>query len=307
LRLPCQKSILEAAMGGSRFVVENVFWRKVIDWSVAHVPAIFHRPLIWFAAFVFFFVAAPARKALLQNLQLIRSRSWRFANYGRVIRVFANFGWSLADTAAYRILKARFRYELEGMRYLEQLASAKSAVVLTAHMGSYDLAAALFSQKFHRVIRMVRAPERDALAAKHIDASLRESAAGGIKVGYSDDGAALAFDLLSALRAGEIISIQGDRVIGDVARAPVDFFGRKVSLPSGPFVLSLVSETPVYPLFIVRTGNRKYKIIARQPIVCVRSASRDETVTRAMQQWTEVLQEITKSYWPQWFAFTPLR
>src|SRR5437868_6502050 len=167
-------------MERSRFVVESVFWRKVIDGTVTHVPAVFHRPLIWFAAVGFFFVSAPARKALLRNLKLIRPRSWRSANYLRVIRVFANFGWSLTDTAAYRILKARFRYELEGMRFLDQLASAKSGIVLTAHMGSYDLAAALFSQKFHRVIRMVRAPEPDALAARHVDSSLRESAAGAI-------------------------------------------------------------------------------------------------------------------------------
>src|SRR5437762_10731011 len=102
-------------MERSQFVVESVFWRRVIDKAVAYVPAVFHRPLIWLAAVVFFFIAAPARKALLRNLKLVRPRSWRPANYLRVVRVFANFGWSLTDTAAYRILKARFRYELEGM------------------------------------------------------------------------------------------------------------------------------------------------------------------------------------------------
>lgn len=294
-------------MERSRFVVENVVWRKVIDWSVAHVPAIFHRPLIWLAAFVFFFVAAPGRKALLQNLRLIRPRSWRLANYPRVVRVFANFGWSLTDTAVYRILKPRFRYELEGMLFLEQLASAKNGIVLTAHMGSYDLAAALFSQKFHRVIRMVRAPERDPQSAEHVNLALQQSSAGAVKVGYSDDGTALAFDLLNALRAGEIISIQGDRIVGEVARAPVKLFGRDVFLPNGPFVLSLVSETPIYPLFIVRIGYRKYKILAREPIVPLRGdGSRDQVVAEAMQRWARVLEEILPNYWPQWFAFAQL-
>jgi lauroyl/myristoyl acyltransferase len=294
-------------MERSRFVVENVFWRKVIDWSVAHIPAIFHRPLIWLAAFVFFFVAAPGRKALLKNLRLIRPRSSRLVNYLRVIRVFANFGWSLTDTAVYRILKPRFRYELEGMRFLEQLASAKNGIVLTAHMGSYDLAAALFSQKFHRVIRMVRAPERDPRSAEHVDLALQQSSAGAVKVGYSDDGTALAFDLLNALRAGEIISMQGDRVVGEVARAPVEFFGREIFLPNGPFVLSLVSETPIYPLFIVRIGYRKYKIVALEPIAPFRrEGSRDQVVADSMQRWARVLEEILRNDWSQWFAFIPL-
>ena len=271
------------------------------------LPAFLQRPLIWIAAVLFFFIASPARKALLRNLRVAIPGSWRIVNYMRVIRVFANFGWSLADAATYRLKKGRFRYELEGGRFLEQLGAAKGAIVLTAHMGNYDLGAALFAERFHRVIRMVRAPEPDALAAQHVDLALQQSSAGAVKVGYSDDGTSLAFDLLNALRGGEIISIQGDRVVGEVARAPVKFFNREVFLPNGPFVLSLVSQTPIYPLFIVRTGYRKYKIIAREPIVGFRkSGERDQVIADSMQNWARVLEEIVGEYWRQWFAFAPL-
>jgi lauroyl/myristoyl acyltransferase len=289
------------------FAVHGIFWRRFVDWGVRNLPAILHRPLIWIAAFLFFFVAAPARKSVLRNLRLIRPGSWQVMNYLRVLRVFTNFGWSLTDAAAYRMSKARFKYELEGGRFLDQLAAARGGVVLTAHMGNYDLGAALFAEKFHRQIQMVRAPEPDALAAQHVDLALQQSSAGAVKVGYSSDGTALAFDLLNALRSGEIISIQGDRVVGEVARARVKFFNREILLPNGPFVLSLASETPIYPLFIVRTGYRKYKIIAREPIVSFRNAaSRDEVIADAMQNWARVLEDVVSCYWPQWFAFTPL-
>jgi len=291
----------------SKFAVESVFWRRAIDWSVRHIPAGFHGLLIWIAAFLFFFVAGRARKALLRNLQLIRPRALRIVDYFRVLRVFVNFGWSLTDAAVYRILRAQFRYELEGGRYLDQLAAAKGAIVLTAHMGNYDLGAALFAERFHRGIKMVRAPEPDALAAEHVDLGLRESSGGAVQVGYSNEGTSLALDLLNDLRNGEIISIQGDRVVGEVGRAPVKFFGREVFLPNGPFVLALASQAPIYPLFVIRTGYRKYKIVARQPMVCSRgSPSREETLAVAMQNWTNVLGEIVATYWPQWFAFTPL-
>jgi len=289
------------------FAVHGIFWRRFVDWGVRNLPAILHRPLIWIAAFLFFFVAAPARKSLLRNLSLIRPASWRVMNYLRVLRVFTNFAWSLTDAATYRMSKTRFNYELEGGRFLDQLAVARGGVVLTAHMGNYDLGAALFAEKFHRQIQMVRAPEPDALAAQHVDLALQQSSAGAVKVGYSSDGTSLAFDLLNALRSGEIISIQGDRVVGEVACAPVRFFNREILLPNGPFVLSLASETPIYPLFIVRTGYRKYKIIAREPILPFRNAaSRDVVIADAMQNWARVLEEVVSCYWPQWFAFTPL-
>jgi lauroyl/myristoyl acyltransferase len=269
------------------------------------VPAGFHPLLIWVSTLVFFFVAAPARKAILRNLAIVLPQSSRLANYLRVFRIFSNFGWTLTDAAVYKLLKARFSYELDGEKFLQRLASGQGAIVLTAHMGNYNLGAALLAEKFERQIRMVRAPEPDALSAQHVDLSLQESSAGGVKVGYSSDGTSLAFDLLNALRKGEIISIQGDRVIGDVARSAVTFFGHQVFLPTGPFVLSLVSGMPIYPLFMVRTGYRKYKIIGREPIVCSRrDRSREEEIADAMQHWSQMLEENLKSHWPQWFAFT---
>ena len=272
-----------------------------------YLPAPLHRLLIWLGALVFFFVAGPARKNLQRNLRIIFPGSTRGTNYLRIIRVFANFGWSLTDSAVYRIRKKRFRYLLENENILHQLAARKGAIVLTAHMGNYDLGAALFAQKFERHIRMVRAPEPDALAAQHVDLAMKQATAGAVTVGYSSDGTALAFDLLNALRQGEIISIQGDRVVGDVARAHVKFFGRDVFLPNGPFVLGLVGETPIYPLFIVRIGYRKYKIIAREPVVVARNeSSRDENISTAMQQWSRTLESVVREWWPQWFAFTPL-
>jgi KDO2-lipid IV(A) lauroyltransferase len=256
---------------------------------------------------LFFFVAGPARKALLSNLRLIQPNSLPILNYFRVIRVFANFGWSLTDAATYRLKKTRFRYEIEGGPFLDKLGSADAAIILTAHMGNYDLGAAVFAAKFDRQIRMVRAPEPDALAAKHVDLALQESSAGAVKIGYSDDGTSLALDLLDALRAGEIISIQGDRVVGEMARAPVTFLQREILLPNGPFVLAYVSGTPIYPLFVVRTGRWKYKVIAHEPIFLSRvGALRDEIIAAAMQRWSNVLEKTVRICWPQWFAFKRL-
>jgi phosphatidylinositol dimannoside acyltransferase len=290
------------------FAVQGIFWRKFVDWAARSLPAVFHPFLIWTSACLFFFIAAPARRAVVQNLQIILPRSSRLANYARVLRIFVNFGWALADAAIYKLLKPRFSYELEGQNFLEELALSKDgAVVLTAHMGNYDLAAALFAEKFNRQIHMVRAPEPDALSAHHVDLSLQQSSSGAVRVGYSNGGASLAFDLLNALRDGEIISIQGDRVIGEVARAPVNLFGRQVLLPTGPFVLSTVSQAPIYPLFMIRTGYRKYKIIAHEPIACsLDNRSREEKVSMAMQRWANLLEKKVTKYWRQWYAFVPI-
>ena len=78
---------------------------------------------------------------------------------------------------------------------------------------------------------------------------------------------ALPLELLNAIRAGEIISIQGDRAVANVSQRATRLFGENVRLPDGPFMLAFVAQVPIFPLFIVRTSFHHYKIIAREPII----------------------------------------
>lgn len=289
------------------FAVRGVFWRKYLDWAIINLPFYFHPLFVCFWTIFFFFFAAPARKAALRHLAIILPGSSRLLNYFRTFRTFYNFAWTLTEAANYKLLKQRFFYEVKGADFLDGLAAGKGAIILTAHMGNYDLGAALFAERFEREIHMVRAPEPDRRTAEHVDLSLEKTGGGAVKVDYSTDGASLSFDLLSALRNGNIISIQGDRVAGEIAHSPVTLFGKKALLPTGPFVLSHVSQTPIYPLFVTRSGYRRYGIIAREPIICSgNNRSRDDQIDSAMQKWCQVLEETIAKNWHQWYAFTPI-
>lgn len=290
-----------------RLAVQSVFWRRCIDWVVLHLPAWLHPPLVLLSTLIFFFVAAFARRTVLHHLAIIFPESAAPANWLRAFGVFYDFAWTLTDSAVYRLLKKPFRYELEGGEFLDQLAAGTGAIVLTAHMGNYDLGSAVFVEKLHREIRMVRAPEPDSKAGAHLSRAIAESGGGGVKVAYNVNRGLLSFDLLNALRAGEIISIQGDRAMGDAAQFPVKMFNQTALLPSGPIVLALTAGVPIYPIFVVRCGYRAYRFITRPPILCTRSTeSREKDITAGMRQWADVLGELIQKYWQQWHAFTPI-
>ena len=290
-----------------RFAVRGVFWRHYLDWAVVNLPFYFYPvPLLFFTVFFFFF-AAPARRAVVANLAIILPGSLRAMNYLRAFRTLYNFAWTISEAAIYKINKEEFSYEIAGREWLDQLGAARGAIVLTAHMGNYDLGAALFAEKFHREIRMVRAPEADPETAEHLSASLERAGNGAVKIDYNTAGALLSFDLLKALRDGEIVSIQGDRVEGEVAQTTARLFDSEVRLPNGPFVLSLVAGVPIYPLFIARSGYRSYQIVVHEPIqVLRRSSTREEDIDKAAAEWCAVLEEILAQHWDQWFAFTPI-
>ena len=290
-----------------RFTARGVFWREYLDWAVRNIP-FYLQPILLFGMTVFFFfVAGSVRRAAVGNLSLVFPHSSRVAIHFRAFRTLLNFAWTITDAAKFKLSRDEFHYEIIGAEFLDQLGAGRGAIVLTAHLGSYDLGAAIFAQKFQREIRMVRAPETDVETAEHLQASLRETGEGAVKVDYNTSGALLSFDLLNAIRAGEIVSIQGDRVLPGVASAEVELFGQPVPLPTGPFTLALVAEVPIYPLFFVRAGHRRYRIVTRSPIRVPRTQpSRDEDIAIGLAVWRDVLEKIIAEYWQQWFALVPI-
>jgi phosphatidylinositol dimannoside acyltransferase len=290
----------------NRFAVRGVFWRQYLDWGTVNIPFHLYPVLHFFMTFFFFFFAAPARRIVLAHLAIILPGSSRAMNYLRVFRTFHNYSWTISEAAIHKLLKEEFAYEIIGDTWLDQLGAAQGGIVLTAHMGNYDLGAALFAQKFNREIRLVRAPEPDQRTARHVSASLEKSGEGAVKIDYNSAGALLSFDLLNALRLGEIVSLQGDLVAGDVAEIRARLFGKEILLPNGPFVLAQVSRAPIYPLFIARSGYRSYQIIVREPIVVLRSGrDRENDIFPAVEQWCRVLEQLLRERWEQWFAFAP--
>jgi lauroyl/myristoyl acyltransferase len=289
-----------------RFAVKGVFWRQYLDWAVINLPFYVYPVQLVFFTFFFFFFAAPARRAIVANLAVVLPGSSRAMNFLRAFRTLSNFAWTISETAIHKIIKEEFSYKIIGGEWLEQLGAAPGAIVLTAHMGSYDLGAALFAEKFQREIRIVRAPEPDRQSAQHLTASLERAGEGAVKVDYNTAGALLSFDLLKALRAGEIVSIQGDRVEGEMGQVAARLFGRAVQLPNGPFVLALVAQVPIYPLFIARFGCRRYAIVVHEPIRLKNTGDRERDIANGVGQWCAILEATVAKRWDQWFAFTPI-
>lgn len=287
--------------------MHGVLWRNYLDWAVENVPHYLQPILIFTWTIVFFFLAAPARRSVVANLAVVLPGSSRIANHFRAFLTLLRFAQTISDAANYRVNQVEFDYQIVGPESLEQLSQADGAILLTAHMGSYDLGAALFAQKFNRSIRMVRAPEPDRASGEHLSNSVEQTGKGAVTISYNTGGAMLAFDLLQALRAGEIVSIQGDRVTAGVADIEAQLFRQTVRVPSGPFTLALIAEKPIFPLFVARAGHYQYQIIAREPLRVVRGeGSRDEALAAAAQQWCNVLEAIVAEHWDQWFAFVPI-
>lgn len=286
-----------------RFRPHGVFWRQFLRWAVINVPYWCEAVLLGFWTMLFLFWAS-GRRGVMSNLRAILPGSTWIANLFRVYRVMWNFAWTIDDNVRFKELGVIPDWEFVGREHFQSMRNEPGgAIILTAHMGSYDLAAQLFAQMSKRPIVMVRAPEVDPQTRQYEEGRL--AVPESLKVDFSTRANELALDLLQALQRGEIIAIQGDRITPGISTLPATLFGRKTSIPAGPFALSMAARVPIYPLFIVRLGRRSYRLVVGPPFTVERTRDRSAGFAQAVAQWTRELENVVRKAWFQWYAFTP--
>lgn len=288
-----------------RFRVKGVFWRQLLRFGTLTVP-IWIEPVIlaWWSGF--FLLWGPGRRGVMQNLSIIKPGSSAFANFFRTYRVFWNFAWTITDNVRFKEHRTAPDWTFNGLEHFDALRQHEGgAIILTAHMGNYDLGAHLFAEVAKRKIVMVRAPETDSETQAHEQHLRERTVSDDLSVGYSGESPDLAIDLLHALNRGEIVAIQGDRVVGGVAGLRTKLLGSSAQVPAGPFALAMASGVPIFPLFVVRAGRRHYALIVGEPFHVERNRDRHRAFSGAVAKWTAELESAVRTYWFQWFTFEP--
>jgi lauroyl/myristoyl acyltransferase len=281
-------------------------WRKVLRWAVLNVPICLEPAIIAFWTSLFF-LWRPIRRGAMLNLQAIFPRSTVAGTLFRTYRLLWNFAWTITDNVRFKELETVPDWEFVGFEHYQHMQSHPGgAIILTAHMGSYDLGAQLLSMRGDRRLTIVRAPEPDPETQEFESRAHDRATAASVRTDYSTRTAALAFELMAALQAGEIVAIQGDRVTGTIASVSSQLFGRPTLLPSGPFALAMATGTPIFPLFVIRLGRRRYRLLTCAPISVERTTrDRDADLRRGVTAWSETLERVIREHWYQWYTFEP--
>ena len=287
-----------------RFLVRGVFWRRLLRYGVLNTPP-FAEPAIMAWWSLVFLLWGPGRRGVMKNLAAIKPGSWSITNFLRTYRVFWNFAWTMTDTVRFKEFRTTPDWEFRGLEHFRNLqAHPGGAIIITAHMGSYDLGAHLFSATSDRRIVVVRAPESDPDTQQFESHQHRLKGKESLRIDFNVRSNDLAIDLLHAIEKGELVAIQADRVTPGIGSLNVKFFGKTAAIPTGPFALAMAARVPIYPLFIIRAGRRRYVLQACPPIVVERrSRNRDEDLRPAVEAWARQLETIVAEHWHQWFTF----
>lgn len=121
------------------------------------------------------------------------------------------------------------------------------------------------------------------------------------------NGPAAAAACLRALRAGRVLCLLSDRVVGSTLGVEVDFFGETTSLPAGAVTLGLRTGTPVLPAAVYFTeAATGHLAVIRPPLDLVRSGRGLRAhVRRTAQVMASELEALIRRHPTQWHLLTP--
>jgi lauroyl/myristoyl acyltransferase len=282
---------------------------RALQGGMAMVPWFLEGFFIACWTLLFFVVAGEQRRAVCTNMAALFPRSGRLATLWRALRVFLNFAVTYVDAVRCEELGDEVDWAIDGVENFDDLAGRdEGCLILTAHMGNYDLAAPLFSGQFGRTVHAVRAPERDPRMQEIRERELRawEARHPGFKVHYNVPGGMLGLELARILAAGDVVAVQADRVIFDVSKVEVPVEGGwHMVLPRGPLVLAQATGAPCFPLFVLRDGWRRYRVIVMPELKLPRRRRGDDG-GEALAAWTGTLLGMVRDHWRQWFVFEPV-
>lgn len=184
---------------------------------------------------------------LENDTRALRRLSW--LNFRNHAKAYAD----LMQLPAMSVQTMRPLLKVDGLEHLEEArAIGKGVLVVSCHMGSYEVVSAIWSATLTPVSFFAEELEPRALFEWYRDTRARL----GISVLTLDHGGIR--KVLQALHEKEMVITAIDR---DITRTghPMPFFGRLAPIPLGPAAIALRIGTPLFPVCVYRLPDDTYK------------------------------------------------
>ena len=286
----------------------NAWNRPLSWWLVMNLTPRLPRPVVWLLHHVLsvacFLTMGRQRVCVFANLRRITGLEG-LALVRMAYRTFHCFSrFMVAYTEVVRLGQGAplppLRGEEEAREVLDKLlAERRGLIVMTAHLGQWDLGLKLLSRLGSTVHVAMR--EMEGLDVSRHASTAR--AAPTVVVHQSGASSMLGLKLALALRRGDIVAVQGDRPVGhhDVQ---AKLFGAPALLTTGAVRLAWATGAPILPVFILLDGRSGYRLVTGDPIRLERPREETrEAIDTAMANITQALEDVISRHPEQWFSF----
>lgn len=219
-----------------------------------------------------------------------------FINYGTYLGDWAKIiGLGNSEVSSYfRKIEGEFVYK-------QEQAKGKGIIILSAHLGNWEMGGLVFSQWGIPFNIVTAKDELPAIARMRTKARALHN----IKTITIEDDPFFFIDIVNALKRNEIVAMLVDRY-EKKSGILVDFLGGKTYFPRGPVSLARATGASVMPAFTVIEKDGKYRSTLGAPIDMQWTDNTKEDMYVNVEKIARVFEQYIKLYPNQWYNFSAI-
>jgi lauroyl/myristoyl acyltransferase len=276
---------------------------RLTRWGVLHLPQRVCAGLGHAGTWLAFHLAKQTTAALMDNLRVVVPELGERDLRALALRTYRSYAREAIDF--FRSLSMSRQELLSLLSPVSTFAlprpDGNGLLLLTGHIGNFELAAVILRVLFDYPLTAVVLPERDP-TVNELRRQIRTSfGLECLEVGEAFD---TALRIRRLLAEDRVVVLLSDRPLGR-DRIEVEFFGRPTGFLRSPALMGYLTGAPLVPVFILRQPDGRYAGVALDPIRVARTGDRDRNVQAAVQAFASVLEEQVRTSPFRWYQFYP--
>ncbi len=250
---------------------------------------------IWLVA-LFYALITPKEREASKDYYRRAGISYHFFYY--VSHIY-QFSLSIFDRFVGRIDPNMF--EIERINTSSFFDKDKSSILALSHMGNWANTFVAFKYE-NRTIH-IAADDKLKASILAYESSLEHNNSSSINVINLKEGLKASIEIVKAIQAGEDVAIMVDRLVDPSKYVEVQFLNSTTRFNRNPFEIAYNRNIDMIGISVIRTGDKKYKLIFSDPIKVDKSIKKEEAIVIMADNYAKYLENILREYPKQWFNF----
>jgi len=248
-------------------------------------------------AFVFFYFIPIRKKVVFNNLKIAFPENDSQTNKKLAFRIYLSFAITLVEILYLPYIKEE-KLINEVMcsnpdLIIEKFKEGKGLILLSSHFGNWEFGAISIAMQVHLPFSVIVKPLRNPLVYEWMN---------NFRTKFGNEVVPLGISIrktYQTLKQKKVVAMVADQR-GPREGVKVDFFGRKVSIYTGPAALALKTGAPLICGIAVRQKDYKYKMdlveISQQNL----PDGEEEKILEISQRYTSYLEKVIRENPEQW-------
>lgn len=254
--------------------------------------------LLFFVAAYYFLFSWKSSRAIWYYLR----KRLAFSVPRSIFSLYKNYYWfgqALIDRIVMMAgIPNRFTFNFDGEEHLhEMVAAGKGGLLLSAHIGNWEIAGHLLKRLNTRINIVMFDGEHQQLK-QYLENTTGQRNANIIVI---KDNISHIYEIMEALNNNELVCMHSDRFLPGNKTMQADFLGELAHFPQGPFALATKLNVPVSFVFAMKESLYHYHFFAT-PGIAYRNQPHISS-EKVLESFVDAMTEKVKLYPAQWYNY----